>query len=400
MASVRQKNKRWYYYFNVRQADGTYKRIERGGFKSKRQAQEEGDKIEQEYKGGNTSIIEKPKNITFSSLVDEWEKDAPKLLRYSTIQNYRKYIRIYLMPVLSDRYFTSITTEQYQSILDYCINVRHNRIRSVGTVYLVMRSLFNYAVSKNYVDKKNNPLNDVILPKERSVVMSKIKPPRPVYCLPQEEVKAIFDRFKGTKHYLPLLLGYRCGLRKGETFGLTVEDVDLDNATLRINKQIQLKEDERIYYFTPPKYCKQGEGRTIHIDSNTLAYLKEYLSHYHIKDYYVNANGVLNTDGDGKKINMLLVDKDGNYVDSEKLHYVSAVIHGHKTHIDYVDKDFHYHLLRHTHASLLVAKGVPPTEIAKRLGHKNLETTYRTYIHSSDISENKANDIIDDMYNW
>ena len=59
-------------------------------------------------------------------------------------------------------------------------------------------------------------------------------------------------------------------------------------------------------------------------------------------------------------------------------------------------KDFRYHL---SHASLMVAKGVPPTEIAKRLGHKNLETTYRTYIHSSDISENKANDIIDDMYN-
>lgn len=399
MASVRQKNKRWYYYFNVRQADGTYKRIERGGFKSKRQAQEEGNKLEQECKGGNTSIIEKPKNITFSSLIDEWEKDAPNLLRYTTIQGYRKYIKTHLMPVLGDRYLTSITTELCQSIIDDCITVRHNRLRSVQSVYIVMRSLFNYAVSKKYVDNKNNPLNDIVLPKERSVTAQRIKPPRPVYCLPQEELKAIFDRFKGTKHYLPLLLGYRCGLRKGETYGLTVEDVDLDNATLRINKQIQLKEDERIYYFTPPKYCKQGEGRVIHIDKDTLSILKEYLSHYHIKDYYVNADSVLNTDGDGKKINLLLVDNEGNYVDSEKFHYVTDVIHGRKGHIDYVDKDFHYHLLRHTHASLLVAKGVPPTEIAKRLGHKNLETTYRTYIHSSDISENKANDIIDDMYN-
>ena len=130
-----------------------------------------------------------------------------------------------------------------------------------------------------------------------------------------------------------------------------------------------------------------------------MSILKEYLSHYHIKDYYVNADGVLNTDGDGKKINLLLVDNKGVYVDCDKFRYAIRIIHGTYLNFSYVDKDFHYHLLRHTHASLLVAKGVPPTEIAKRLGHKNLETTYRTYLHSSDVSENKANDIIDDMYN-
>lgn len=194
-----------------------------------------------------------------------------------------------------------------------------------------MRSLFNYAIDKKYINKSNDPTQD----KARSITALKI-----VYCLPQEEIDAIFNRY-----YMPLLLGYRCGLRKGEAFGLTVEDVDLDNATLRINKQIQLKDDERVYYFTPPKYCKQGEGRTIHIDSNTLAYLKEYLSHYHIKDYYVNADGVLNTDGDGKKINLLLVDNKGVYVDCDKFRYAIRIIHGTYLNFSYVDKDFHYHLI-------------------------------------------------------
>ena len=399
MASVRQKNKRWYYYFNVCQADGTYKRIERGGFTSKRQTLDEGNKLEQEYKGGNISVVFKPKNITFSSLVDEWHKDAPNLLRLSSIQTYNEIINTHLMPVLGDRYLTSITTELCQSIINNSIKVRHNTINTTSGILRLMRSLFNYAIDKKYINKSNDPTQDVTLPKARSITALKIKKPRPVYCLPQEEIDAIFDRFKNTRYYMPLLLGYRCGLRKGEAFGLTVEDVDLDNATLRINKQIQLNKKTRHFYFTPPKYCKQGEGRTIHIDSNTLSILKEYLSHYHIKDYYVNADGVLNTDGDGKKINLLLVDDKGVYVDCDKFRYAIRIIHGTYLNFSYVDKDFHYHLLRHTHASLLLAKGVPPTEIAKRLGHKNLETTYRTYIHSSDISENKANDIIDDMYN-
>lgn len=41
-----------------------------------------------------------------------------------------------------------------------------------------------------------------------------------------------------------------------------------------------------------------------------------------------------------------------------------------------------FHVLRHTHASQLIANGVPFTEIARRLGHKTVATTMRTYSHA------------------
>lgn len=40
-----------------------------------------------------------------------------------------------------------------------------------------------------------------------------------------------------------------------------------------------------------------------------------------------------------------------------------------------------FHSIRHTHATLLIANGVPLTEIAKRLGHKNCQMLIKTYAH-------------------
>ena len=37
--------------------------------------------------------------------------------------------------------------------------------------------------------------------------------------------------------------------------------------------------------------------------------------------------------------------------------------------------------LRHSHASLLIEMGCTPTLIAERLGHENVQTTLRTYVH-------------------
>jgi integrase/recombinase XerD len=45
---------------------------------------------------------------------------------------------------------------------------------------------------------------------------------------------------------------------------------------------------------------------------------------------------------------------------------------------------FVFHCLRHTYASLLLRSNTPPIVVARQLGHKNMETTLRTYAHVTD----------------
>lgn len=49
------------------------------------------------------------------------------------------------------------------------------------------------------------------------------------------------------------------------------------------------------------------------------------------------------------------------------------------------------HGLRHTHASLLLASGVTVASVSKRLGHSNMATTQKVYLHIIKELENKDN---------
>ena len=44
-------------------------------------------------------------------------------------------------------------------------------------------------------------------------------------------------------------------------------------------------------------------------------------------------------------------------------------------------------MLRHTHASLCIDKGIDVELIAKRLGHKNSRVTREIYIHKTNLQQ-------------
>ena len=44
------------------------------------------------------------------------------------------------------------------------------------------------------------------------------------------------------------------GLRLGEAFGVTWDDIDFDVGTLKVNQQVQWDEKVKIWYFSDPKY--------------------------------------------------------------------------------------------------------------------------------------------------
>jgi len=52
------------------------------------------------------------------------------------------------------------------------------------------------------------------------------------------------------------------------------------------------------------------------------------------------------------------------------------------------------HGLRHTHASILLFAGVSIASVARRLGHSNINTTQKTYLHIIQELENKDVNIV------
>ena len=110
----------------------------------------------------------------------------------------------------------------------------------------------------------------------------------PVHIFTKEEINMILDRFQNNHAaYYAFLTAYCTGLRVSEVFGLTWEDIDLENKTLTVNKNI-LKKNQKggtksrhisgkattVWYFGT---CKtKSSYRTIEIGDTLVNALKEY----------------------------------------------------------------------------------------------------------------------------
>lgn len=59
--------------------------------------------------------------------------------------------------------------------------------------------------------------------------------------------------------------------------------------------------------------------------------------------------------------------------------------------------EFNFHMLRHTHASMLIQNRITPKDVQKRLGHANINIILNTYTHTTEESQRKVADLFDKL---
>lgn len=161
------------------------------------------------------------------------------------------------------------------------------------------------------------------------------------------------------------LLIAKTGLRFSEALGITPNDFDLSRLTLSINKTWDYKSAKG--QFTPTK--NTASMRKVPIDWQVAMQFAQL-----IKDLPKNQPIFITP---GKKFyNETANDKLARYCRRAGIPEIS--VHG----------------LRHTHASLLLYAGVSIGSVAQRLGHSNMNTTQRTYLHVIQELENADTDKI------
>ena len=401
MASVRQKNGKWYYRITLTVGDGSHKYIERGSWTNKREALEAGRQAEQLYKNGYVDI--RKKNLTFSFLSEEWLGICDKKYKPKSIIHYKEILNNYILPKIKDFNILAISTKQCQDIIDVPIN-KHKSYSRIYHTKIVLSNIFNYAIQQGYM--RDNPAKGVILPSKRTRLAQTLNHRSENKIVSKSVLEAIFKRFpKTSTPYIPLLLGYKAGLRIGEVFGLFVEDFDYNNKVLHIRRQLQFDENGKLF-FTNPKYCNPGEGRDVILDENTCRVLRQRIElliantiPMGYKQYFIDQNGYLNEDSGTHIFPLNYNLNTGEILTPRSLIYAGRVIHGKESTIDVVDPDWCFHNLRHTHASECLAAGMSPVSVQKRLGHRSLNTTFKTYIHETEIQVTASRDILEKMYN-
>jgi len=396
MASVntRKRGEKWQYQFEAATIDGRRKQIAKSGFRTKKEALEAGTKALAEY--NNCGLTFTPSELSFNDYLDYWIKEYAKVnLKETTVDNYMKKIRLYIKPELGIYKLKSLTP----AILQSFINKKFNEGFSRNTLLVlkgILSGSLNYAVEPlGYI--KFSPMAAIRLPLTRAVPDTPTRK-KEKQIVSEEQMQKILERFPfGHSCYLPLLLSYRCGLRLGEAFALTWEDINFVNKTLDVNKQVQ--NENKHWTFSDTKY---NSDRIIDLDDYMIEVLNEYKSiQEKAKDFYgayytklkVNSDKQINT-SEGDDIHLINVRENGTYIQPRVMQHCSYIIH-YKLGYQYFD----YHSLRHTHTTMLLSAGANMKAVQERLGDKKIDITLQVYTHVTDEMRKNTLDILNKKSN-
>lgn len=336
MASVYKRGKTWAYkvYYYV---DGKQKAVSKSGFKTKAEAKDASIKRENEMLSGKNFDKEK---MYLADFMENWKKlykeDTVSLKSISRINTIISYVRKNYNLMLKD-----INHENYQDFLN---NIAKKRSKeTVKKYHTYVKAVIKYAINTNVLI--HDPTNTAVLKgldtntkKEEEKFLNYDE-----FCkLEKSLLNGIHPEY--TSRYIILFSMYT-GARFGECLGMTWDCVDFENRTINIEKGFD-------YHFTNDYTDGKTKNskRKIEVPQKLL--------------------DLLNT---LPKNQERVFEKISNNAVNKTLH--SALKRAG------VDSNITFHALRHTHASILLSKGVQLLSVSKRLGHADPNITLNTYAH-------------------
>ncbi len=399
------------YRFEIAPIGGQRKWISKGGFLDENTAQIEGIKALNEYNACGQVIA--PTTMSMADFLEHWiANDCAATINEVTLINYRKKIKNLILPYLGKYRMSTIDRDKLQNLLItlHDNGYSHNTISGVKGI---LTKCFNYAYYSGYIARM--PAVNLKIPKSENTTIPTRSSPH-VY-LTKEQLTAIFDRFpRSHPSHLPLMIGLHCGLRLGEAYALTWDDIDLENKKISVNKQIQWRQYKRsdeakradngkktdecgCWYFSSTKF---KSDRVIEMDDELFSLLsaekekqddaRAYFGERYTRYYTTERREITNTPR-ADEIRFVLVREDGSYITPRTMQHTSRTIH-YTLNI----RDFDYHSLRHTHATVLLEKGAPLKYIQQRLGHKKIDVTLNVYQHLTDDLRKAGTDILNGIF--
>lgn len=370
--SVRKRGSTWSYYFDLGIIDGKRKRKEKGGFRTKADAEKSLRLAMKEYEEEGRIFI--ASNISFSDYLDYWLENYVKVnCKDNTISYYSRTIKKHITPYFKDKLLKQISPGQLQEFLNSKM-INGMSKSSISNFYGILSGAFKYAVYPlGYI--KENPMTYVSMPKYNK----KPKESDELKIITPEQFNKIIKRFpEESNFYIPLQIAFNTGLRGGEVCALQWDNIDLENRTITVEHTLVYKENG-IFELGTPKTT--SSYRTIRIGDTLIDILKKHRTRQkknklEYGQYYTDSNYVCTKE-------------NGELVTTNSLKYLSRVV-------NYELKiNFNFHSLRHTHATMLLENGANPKDIQKRLGHSKISTTLDTYSHVTKKMENETVNIIE-----
>ena len=300
----------------------------------------------------DTGTFVEPSRLTVAEYFEQWLRDsAGPHVSSRTLESYRGNLDRYLVPKLGRIPLEKLTARHVQEMEAQLLQNGGSKggplsPRTVLQAHRVLSKALNDAVKLGFVVRN---------------VVDAVDPPRTTkyeaQILDWEEAHVFLDQISDPLRQTLALLAIQTGLRRSELLGLHWRDIYFSSGTLSVRRAlIKLASGE-----TELKAPKNGHGRVVDLPAESVDALRAHRE----RNPETSGNG-----------NFVFCHSDGSLLDPD---LVSKWFRkaARKAGLE----GLRLHDLRHTHASLMLSKGIHLKVVSERLGHSSIGITGDLYSH-------------------
>lgn len=312
--------------------------------------------------------------ITFKRYADDWLKS--KTFEPTTREQVELRLRLHVYPVLGPKMLAQIKPTTIQSWLSGLSGASNTR----RTILANVSSILSAAVDDERIAKNPCKAGSVNRPKRDA---SRITPW-------QVERVAAMRAALPAQYRIALDLAVGLGLRQGEVFGLSPDDVDFLRGSVEIKRQVKVLSGNRLVFGLP----KGNKTRKVPLPATLCDLLAGHLAVQPARAVTLPWGDV---DGKPTTASLVLTTRERkplnrNYFNSHVWHKARATANVPP------DRANGMHALRHHYASVLLDAGESIKAVSEYLGHADAGFTLRTYTHLMPSSDERTRSAIDTAF--
>lgn len=351
---------------------GKYQRKSRT-FDSKKEAEYWAAKTEVDKQDG---INLNPEQYTVAEYLRQWLSDYAEVnLAATTYDDYRQTIEGHIIPAIGQIKLTELKPthiQHYQSN-----KLKKGKKRGEGglssTTVKKHHRILNKALKQATLLQliKSNPCSPVPAPRARK---------KEVETMNFSEIQKLLKLAEDKWIYYPLTVAIYTGIRRSELMALKWKDVDFGRKKMKIKRGLVRKTGQGLIFKDIPK--TNSSRRTIDISSTVIFALKKLKSEQNEKKLFLGDKYVDN--------DLIFCNEDGS---KRSPNWTGRLMK--RLLKDTELENYTLHSLRHTHATLMLEKGVAVKVVQERLGHSTSTTTNDIYVHATETMQREAADIFE-----
>jgi integrase len=294
---------------------------------------------------------------TVAQYLDYWLSVYKQRIRPRSHERYEQIIRLHLVPTLGKIKLDKLSPQHVQQLYSKKLEegLSTNTVLVIhGMLHKALKSAMRWGIlAQNVCDRVDVPR----------------KVPYEIHPLTVEQAQRFLEAIRGHPNEALFILAITTGMRRGEIAGLKWHDIDMEHATLHVQRALTRMPTTMGGGYQEAEPKTEKSRRTIVLPDFALDALR---NHGECQSEIKRKAGEFWQEHDYVFCTPL-----GTHI-----HPGHDILEEFKKLLKKVDlPDIRFHDLRHSAATMLLGMGVHPKIVQERLGHHDIGTTMNIYSH-------------------